>query len=68
MKKKMIKEGLLDAKGRPNEKTPETFLKGYTNYAQVKQESVETPAVIEEPASFIKQGSCWSGGDKGEEA
>ena len=32
LKKRMIETGLLDQRGRPNEKTPKDFLKGYVDY------------------------------------
>lgn len=33
MKKKLIKEGLLDAKGKPNEKTPQNWFTLYKEYS-----------------------------------
>ncbi|KAK6632047.1 H/ACA ribonucleoprotein complex subunit 4 [Polyplax serrata] len=42
MKKNMIKEGLLDKYGKPNEKTPSDWLTSYVDYnAPVKQEQTE---------------------------
>jgi len=52
MKKKMVKEGLLDQRGKANEKTPKSWSGSYTDYnvrAEVKQEveDVETPVAKE---------------------
>lgn len=43
LKKQMIKEGLLDTKGRPNEKTPSPWLQGYQDY-NAKSEPGTAPA------------------------
>lgn len=39
LKKKMIKEGLLDSKGKPNDKTPKDWQKTYDHYGQTVGDS-----------------------------
>uniref|UniRef100_A0A2P2I1D7 H/ACA ribonucleoprotein complex subunit 4-like n=1 Tax=Hirondellea gigas TaxID=1518452 RepID=A0A2P2I1D7_9CRUS len=49
LKKRMVKDGLLDARGRPNEKTPENWLQGYQDY-NAKTEPKDGPAATHAPA------------------
>jgi H/ACA ribonucleoprotein complex subunit 4 len=48
-KKAMIKDGLLDKHGKPNEATPKDWNKSYAYYGSVKQEVTATSAMV--PAS-----------------
>ena len=40
MKKKMIKEGMLDKYGKPNENTPNNWLSDYVDYKVSKKDAV----------------------------
>merc|ERR1712128_10403 len=52
MKKKMIKEGMLDKHGKPNEATPSEWLSGYVDYAKVGGTgATSTPGAV--PASPV---------------
>merc|ERR1711970_735625 len=46
MKKKMVKEGLLDKNGKPNEATPAEWLSGYVDYAKVGGSGVAASPVV----------------------
>lgn len=48
MKKEMIKQGLLDKHGKPNDKTPATYLA-----TAVSQMAVSSPKVKKEPEDFV---------------
>ena len=53
LKQRMIKEGLLDSRGRPNDKTPATWLQGYQDYnvkSEPKVASSSAPASTSAPA------------------
>ncbi|XP_074594212.1 dyskerin pseudouridine synthase 1 Nop60B [Brevipalpus obovatus] len=43
LKKKLIKQGLLDDKGKPNEKTPPDWYKQYTHYTHTGEVSASQP-------------------------
>mgnify|MGYP007016987218 CR=1 FL=1 len=46
MKKNMIKQGLLDKYGKPNEKTPSDWLTSYVDYnTSVKKEPESEPSL-----------------------
>jgi H/ACA ribonucleoprotein complex subunit 4 len=54
-KKSMIKDGVLDKHGKPNEKTPKDFLEGYKDFSKSKPPALagsapSTPAAKEAPA------------------
>ncbi|XP_062997793.1 H/ACA ribonucleoprotein complex subunit DKC1 [Elgaria multicarinata webbii] len=70
-KKMMIKQGLLDAHGKPNEKTPQAWKKDYVDYsrAAVKKE-VEEEVVQKEPerAPKRKREIVMSDGEQGVDA
>jgi len=51
IKKKMIKEGLLDKHGRPNENTPASYIDGKRNKPEIKKEKPDDGEVIT-PQSF----------------
>jgi len=52
MKKKMIKQGLLDKHGKPNENTPGEWLSGYVDYTKVSGSGVTaSPMASPAPAS-----------------
>ncbi|KAM3827425.1 H/ACA ribonucleoprotein complex subunit DKC1 isoform 2-T3 [Vipera latastei] len=50
-KKMMIKQGLLDARGKPNEKTPQAWKNDYVDYnrVSVKKEEKTEPEEVQEP-------------------
>lgn len=50
MRKKLIQQGLLDARGRPNEKTPPSWITGYEDY-NIKTEGTTKPAVTIAPVA-----------------
>jgi len=53
-KKKHIAAGLLDKKGNPNEKTPESW-SSFKNYAAVKAETLMTEAIKQEEETKAKR-------------
>lgn len=63
MKKTMIKDGLLDKHGKPNENTPSDWLHNYVDYRTVKKEPVDsfaaaTPTVEAMPTVEPKKVCC----------
>lgn len=58
MKKTMIREGLLDKHGRPNEKTPPSWVSGYTDYSVKKEyegdSSFAAPIITPNMAAVVK--------------
>lgn len=46
MRKNMIKEGLLDKYGKPNEKTPKDWMTSYVDYSVVKKEPEEKEEAV----------------------
>lgn len=60
MKKQMIKQGLLDKYGKPNENTPDDWIRGYSDYSQMKTEPSERPSsAISEMKLQIKKEEPW---------
>ncbi|CAH1389442.1 unnamed protein product [Nezara viridula] len=55
MKKQLIKQGLLDKYGKPNENTPSEWLKGYVDYSSEKNEATIKKEIKDEP--------MWEDGD-----
>lgn len=54
MKKNMIKQGLLDKYGKPNENTPKDWMSSYVDYnAAVKQEPNEEAESAQETARKV---------------
>jgi len=51
LKKTMIKQGLLDKHGRPNENTPASYLDGKKNVPEIKKEE-PSPGEVITPESF----------------
>merc|ERR1711874_733225 len=54
MKKKMVKEGLLDKNGKPNEATPSEWLSGYIDYSKVGGSGVASPLVAAVATTPVK--------------
>ncbi|XP_015275980.1 PREDICTED: H/ACA ribonucleoprotein complex subunit 4 [Gekko japonicus] len=69
-KKMMIKQGLLDNHGKPNDKTPQSWAEGYVDYSRVvPKEEVEQEVVQAEPERAPKRKrEMESDGEPGEEA
>ncbi|XP_047479067.1 H/ACA ribonucleoprotein complex subunit 4-like isoform X2 [Penaeus chinensis] len=68
MKKTMIKDGLLDKHGKPNENTPSDWLHNYVDYRSVKKEPVDsyaaaTPVVEAMPTVEPKKRKLSEGSD-----
>ncbi|KAH0630982.1 hypothetical protein JD844_004428 [Phrynosoma platyrhinos] len=69
-KKRMIKEGLLDAHGKPNDKTPQTWKKDYVDYSSpVVNKNVEMEVVqMEVERAPKRKRVVESDGEQGEAA
>uniref|UniRef100_A0A6J0UJW0 H/ACA ribonucleoprotein complex subunit DKC1 n=1 Tax=Pogona vitticeps TaxID=103695 RepID=A0A6J0UJW0_9SAUR len=68
-KKMMIKQGLLDAHGKPNEKTPQAWKKDYVDYSSVAaNKELEQVANVEPERPQKRKREMESDGEQGEAA
>ncbi|XP_060612229.2 H/ACA ribonucleoprotein complex subunit DKC1 [Anolis sagrei] len=69
-KKMMIKEGLLDAHGKPNNNTPQSWKKDYVDYSSsaVKKEVKQEVAQVEPERAPKRKRETESDGEQGEAA
>ncbi|XP_053129354.1 H/ACA ribonucleoprotein complex subunit DKC1 [Hemicordylus capensis] len=64
-KKMMIKQGLLDTHGKPNEKTPQTWKKDYVDFSRTAVKKEEAAAEVEPEGVLKRKREAESDGEQG---